>query len=125
MKNCPKRFDRKHRTFRPIFKLNSFFSQRLDDDDMLDTKSEHLIIDGQVQFGDDEDKPSAMSASNSNQDDEFEIISPDQIYVSGGAEFSNDDEFVDSDGVKLVRIRIADEDGKEQMAWVNVVTQDE
>lgn len=92
---------------------------------MLDTKAEDLIIDGQVQFGDDDDKPSAMSATNSNQSDEFEIISPDQIYVSGGTEFSNDDEFVDSDGVKLVRIRIADEDGKEQMAWVNVVSQEE
>ncbi len=92
---------------------------------MLDTKTEDLIIDGQVQFGDEEEKPSALSASNSNQSDEFEIISPDQIYVSGEGEFANDGEFVDSDGVKLVRIRIADEDGKEQMAWVNVVSQDE
>lgn len=92
---------------------------------MLDNKGENLIIDGQVQFGDDEEKPIIMSASNSNQSDEFEIISPDQIYVSGDAEFTNDGEFVDSDGVKLVRIRIADVDGKEQMAWVNVVSQDE
>lgn len=94
-----------------------------DEEDMLDTKAEDLIIDGQVQFvGDDEDKPSG----NSNQSDEFaEIISPDQIYVSSEAEFANDAEFVDSDGVKLVRIRIADVDGKEQMAWVNVVSQED
>lgn len=93
---------------------------------MLETKTVDLIIDGQVQFGDDEEKPSTMSASNSNQSDEFaEIISPDQIYVSGETEFGNDAEFVDSDGVKLVRIRIADVDGKEQMAWVNVVSQEE
>ncbi|KAG4066169.1 hypothetical protein HA402_014469 [Bradysia odoriphaga] len=106
--------------------IEELTEERLDDeDDTLDTKTEHLIIDGQVQFGDDDEKPSAMSTTNSNQSDEFEIISPDQIYVSGGTEFSNDDEFVDSDGVKLVRIRIADEDGKEQMAWVNVVSQEE
>lgn len=93
---------------------------------MLDSKTEDLIIDGQVQFGDDDEKPSMMSASNSNQSDDFaEIISPDQIYVSGETEFANDAEFVDSDGVKLVRIRIADVDGKEQMAWVNVVSQED
>lgn len=92
---------------------------------MLDTNTEDLIIDGQVHFGDDEEKPSIMSAGNSNQSDAFaEIISPDQ-YVSGETEFANDTEFVDSDGVKLVRIRIADVDGKEQMAWVNVVSQEE
>lgn len=97
-----------------------------DDDDMLDAKNEDLIIDGQVQFGEDDEKPTIISASNSNQSAEFaEIISPDQIYVSGETEFSNDTEFVDTDGVKLVRIRIADVDGKEQMAWVNVVSQDE
>lgn len=102
--------------------------QRLaeEDDDMLDTKNEDLIIDGQVQFGDDDDKPSGMSACNSNESDEFaEIISPDQIYVSNETDFANDAEFVDSDGVKLVRIRIADVDGKEQMAWVNVVSQED
>lgn len=93
---------------------------------MLDNKAEDLIIDGQVQFGDDDDKPSMLSGNNSNQSGEFaEIISPDQIYVSGGSEFVNDAEFVDSEGVKLVRIRIADADGKEQMAWVNVVSQEE
>lgn len=92
---------------------------------MLDAKTEDLIIDGQVHFGDDGEKPSIMSACNSNQSDEFaEIISPDQ-YVSGDTQFANDAEFVDSDGVKLVRIRIADVDGKEQMAWVNVVSHEE
>lgn len=98
-----------------------------DDEDMIDTKDQNLIIDGQVQFADEDEKPSVMSASNSNESAEFaEIISPDQIYVSGETEFSNDDtEFVDTDGVKLMRIRIADGDGKEQMAWVNVVPQDE
>lgn len=97
-----------------------------DDEDLIDTKDQDLIIDGQVQFADEDEKPSVMSACHSNESDEFaEIISPDQIYVSGETEFSNDTEFVDTDGVKLVRIRIADGDGKEQMAWVNVVSQDE
>lgn len=105
---------------------NFYFIQRLveeDDEDATDTKTEDLIIDGQVQFGEDEEKPLILSASNSNDSTEFaEIISPDQIYVSGE---TDDTEFVDTDGVKLVRIRIADSDGKEQMAWVNVVSQEE
>lgn len=93
----------------------------------MENRGEDLIIDGQVQFGEDDDKPTMLSAAgDSNQGDEFEIISPDQVYVTADdAEFAPDGEFVDSNGVKLVRIRIADVDGKEQMAWVNVVSQDE
>ncbi|KAJ6647168.1 Zinc finger protein [Pseudolycoriella hygida] len=95
-----------------------------EDDEMNASKTEDLIIDGQVQFGDDDEKPSVVAANSSTESDEFaEIISPDQqIFES---EFTNDTEFVDADGMKLVRIRIAGSDGKEQMAWVNVVSQEE